>query len=141
MPLEVCNNADNTMFEFLESFELGNIYWGNNRHRASKLIKHLSVDLKDKLMTCSDSYALMRKWLINNYGGGSRIVNDTIMALGRRKKLAVNDCLERYSHLSAIIAALKRLEKLPRTNLALGTEVNDCLHSWNTLTSLSMTNV
>ena len=43
------DNADKTIFEFLESFELGYIDWGNNRQRASKLSKHLSDDLKDKL--------------------------------------------------------------------------------------------
>ena len=113
------DNADKTAFKFLESFELGYIDWGNNRQNASKLIKHLFDDLKDKLMCCSDSYALMREWLINNYGVASCIVNDIIMALGRRKKPAVIDCLEQYSHLSTIIAALQRLEKLTRTNLAL----------------------
>ena len=62
------DNADKTVFEFLESFELGYIDWGNNRQRASKLCKHLSDDLKDKLMTRSDNYALMREWLVTNYG-------------------------------------------------------------------------
>ena len=38
------DNADKTIFEFLESFELGYIDWGNNRQRASKLSKHLSDD-------------------------------------------------------------------------------------------------
>ena len=55
------DNADKTI---LESFELGYIDWGNNRQRASKLSKHLSDHLKDKLMTKSDSYALMREWLV-----------------------------------------------------------------------------
>ena len=41
------DNTDKTVFEFLESFELGYIDWGNNRQRASKLCKHLSDDLKD----------------------------------------------------------------------------------------------
>ena len=31
------DNADEMIFEFLESFELGYIDWGNNRQRASKL--------------------------------------------------------------------------------------------------------
>ena len=75
------DNAERTVFEFLEAFELGYIDWGNNRQCVSKLIKHLSDDLKDKLLTHSDSYAHMRKWLINNHGGASRIVNDTIMAI------------------------------------------------------------
>ena len=85
------DNSDITVFKFLESFELGYIDWGNNRQRASKLGKHLSDDLQDKLMTRSDSYALMREWLISNYGGASHIVNDTIMALGRRKKASGTD--------------------------------------------------
>ena len=101
------DNSDITVFKFLESFELGYIDWGNNRQRASKLGKHLSDDLQDKLMTRSDSYALMREWLISNYGGASHIVNDTIMALGRRKKPSGTDRYERYSHLSKIIAALQ----------------------------------
>ena len=54
------NNADKTIFEFLESFELGYIDWGNNRQRTNKLLKHLSDDLKDKLLTKSDTYASMR---------------------------------------------------------------------------------
>ena len=110
---------------------------GNNSQCASKLTKHLSDDLKDKLITHSDSYVLMREWLITNYGGASQIVKDTIMALARRKKPAANDHLEQYSHLSAIVAALQQLEKLIRTNPALGVELNDCLYSQNTLTSLS----
>ena len=55
------DNADKTVFEFLESFELGYIDWGNNRQCASKLCKYLSDNLKDKLMTRSDNYALMRE--------------------------------------------------------------------------------
>ena len=98
------NNTVKTVFEFLESFELGYIDWRNNRQRASKLCKHLSVDLKDKLMTRSDNYALMREWLISNYGGASCILNNTVMALGKQKKPAGNDCLVRCLHLSAVLA-------------------------------------
>ena len=74
--------------------------------------------------------------MISSYGGASLIVNDTIMALGRRKKPAGNDQAERYSHLSAIIATLQRLEKLICTNVALAAELRDCLYSRNTLISL-----
>ena len=62
------DNAVKTVFKFLEYFELGYIDWGNNRQRTSKLCKHLSDDSKDKLMTRSDNYALMREWLVTNYG-------------------------------------------------------------------------
>ena len=64
-------------------------------------------------MTRSDSYALMREWLISNYGGASHIVNDTIMAWGRKKKPAGNNHSKQYLYLSLIIAASQRLEKLP----------------------------
>ena len=70
---------------FLEAFELGYIDWGNNRQCASKLSKHLSDDIKDKLMTRSDSYALMREFLVMNYGGAARILNDSLMALTRKR--------------------------------------------------------
>ena len=131
------DNADKTVFEFLESFELGYIDWGNNRQRASKLCKHLSDNLKDKLMTRSDKYALMRECLVSNYGGAARILNNTLMALARRKKPAANDRSDRYLHVSAILAALQRLEKLICSNSTLGFELKECLYSRNTLTSLS----
>ena len=117
------NNNDKTVFQFLESFELEYIYWGNIRQPASKVCKYLSDDLKDKLMTRSDNYALMREWLISNYGGASCILNDTVMALGKQKKPARYDCSERYLHLSAILAALQQLEKLICTNATLGAEL------------------
>ena len=69
-------------------------------------------------MTRSDNYALMREWLVSSYGGASRIINDTVMALGKRKKPVPTDRSERYLHVSAILAALQRLEKLV------------CSHSW-----------
>ena len=130
------NNTDKTVFKFLESFELGYIDWGNNRQCASKLCKHLSDDLKDKLITRSDNYALMREWLISKYGGASCIVNDTVMTLVREKKPASNDRSERCLHLSAVLSALQRLEKLICTNAVLGAELKDCLYSQNTPTSI-----
>ena len=59
------------------------------------------------------------------------------MALNRRKKPTVNDWSDRYLHMSAIPAALQRLEKLVCANPTLGTELKECLYSRNTLTSLS----
>ena len=125
------NKADKTVFEFFEAFELGYIDWGNKRQQASKLSKHLFDDLKDKLMTRSDNYPLMREWLVMNYGGAARILNETVMALTRRKKPTANDWSDRYLHVSAILAALQRLEKLVCSNSTLGTEFKECLYSWN----------
>ena len=55
----------------------------------------------------------------------------------RRKKLTANDHSERYLHMSAILAALQRLEKLICSNPTLGIELKECLYSRNTLTSLT----
>ena len=101
------DNADKTVFEFLETFEFGYINWGNNPQCASKLLKHLSNDLKDKVMSQSDSYALMREWLISNYGAPAWIVNDTVMALVKRKQPTASDRADKYAYVSAIIAGLQ----------------------------------
>ena len=79
----------------------------------------------------------MREWLVQNYGGAARILNDTVMTLTGRKKPAATDCANRYTHISSIIAALQRLEKLICSNHALGLELKDCLYSRDTLTSLT----
>ena len=76
-------------------------------------------------MTRSDNYALMREWLISNFGGASRILNDTVMALGKRKKPASNDRSDRYLHVSAILAALQRLKELICSNPTLGFELKE----------------
>ena len=91
-----------------------------------------SDDLKGKLMTRSDNYALMREWLVSNYGGAASILNDIVMALTRRKKPTANYHSDRYMHVSAILAALQRLEKLICSNATLGAELKKCLYSWNT---------
>ena len=74
---------------------------------------------------------------MQNYGGAARILNDTVMALTRRKKPTANDRADRYTHTSAFLAALQRLEKLIKSNPALGVELKECLYSRNTLTSLT----
>ena len=88
-------------------------------------------------MTRSDNYASMREWLIINYGGAARILNDTVMGLTRRKKPTANDHSNRYLQVSAILAALQGLEKLVCSNPTLEAGVKECLYSRNTLTSLS----
>ena len=79
----------------------------------------------------------MREWLVMNYGGAARILNDTVMALTRRKKPTANDQSDRYLHMLAILAALQRLEKLICSNPTLGTKFKECFYFQNTLTSLS----
>ena len=59
----------------------------NSVQKANRLYnRHLSEEIKSKLINKSDSYAEMKQWLILNYGGVSRIINDVICELSRRNK-------------------------------------------------------
>ena len=58
------------MYEFLELAELAYLGWGNSVQKANRLFnKHLSEEIKGKLINKSDSYQDMKQWLILNYGG------------------------------------------------------------------------
>ena len=57
--------------------------------------------------------------------------------LGERNLLPMIAQIDIRTSMQYIIAALQQLEKLTRTNLALRAELNNCLYSRNTLTSLS----
>ena len=80
------DNAKVTIYEFLEAAEIAYLGWGNSVQKANRLYnRHLSEEIKSKLINKSDSYAEMKQWLITNYGV-SRIINDVICELSRRNK-------------------------------------------------------
>ena len=65
------DNAKVTVYEFLESAELAYLGWGNSIQKANRLYnRHLSEEIKGKLIDKSDSYLEMKQWLIQHYGGG-----------------------------------------------------------------------
>ena len=73
------DNAKVTIYEFFESAEIAYLGWGNSVQKANRLYnKHLSDEIKAKLINMSDSYGEMRDWLILNYGRVSRIVSDIL---------------------------------------------------------------
>ena len=73
------DNAKITVYEFLESAEIAYLGWGNSIQKANRLYnRHLSEEIKSKLINKSDSYIEMKQWLIQHYGGVSRIINDII---------------------------------------------------------------
>ena len=76
--------------------------------------KHLSEEIKSHLIHISDDYAMMKIWLISNYGGPSRILGDIISNLSKRGKLAPNNRKEKFKFYSAITGAIQRLERLSR---------------------------
>ena len=78
------DNAKVTVYEFLEAAEIAYLGWGNSVQKANRLYnRHLSEEIKSKLINKSDSYAEMKQWLILNYGGVSRIINNVISDLAR----------------------------------------------------------
>ena len=75
------------MFEFLEAAKLAYLEWGKRVQKANQLYnKHLSEDIKSQLINIFDKYNLMKTWLINTYGGPTRIAGDIFGNLSRKTK-------------------------------------------------------
>ena len=73
------DNTKVTVYEFLKAAEIAYLGWGNSIQKANRLYNwYLSEEIKAKLVNKSDSYADMKLWLVQNYGGVSRIINDII---------------------------------------------------------------
>ena len=79
----------------------------------------------------------MKQWLISQYGGASRIVNDIVNALGRKSKPALNNRNEKHNYYTAITSALQRLERLAKVSSINKIELDICLYSQGTLITLS----
>jgi len=132
-------NAKVTVYEFLESAELAYLGWGNSVQKANRLYnRHLSEEIKGKLIDKSDSYSEMKKWLIQQYGGASRIINDIINDLSLRPKPNANDSNAKFTFYAYISGALQRLERLSKVNCIDKVELESCLCSRATLSSLSL---
>ena len=111
--------------------------WGTSVQKANQLYnRHLSEEIKSHLINISDNYALMKTWLINNYGGPSRIVGDIVGNLSRKSKPSSGNRKEKFEFYSAITGAIQRLEKLSRTNYINKANLEACLLSRSTLSSL-----
>ena len=98
--------------------------------------KHLSEEIKSHLITIFDNYSMMKTWLITYYGGPSRIVGDIISNLSKKSKPVVGNKKEKFVFYSAITGAIQRLERLSRVNYINRTELESCLLSRSTLSSL-----
>ena len=72
----------------------------------------MSEEIKSKLINKSDSYSEMKQWLILNYGGVSRIINDVICELSRRNKPTSNNSQGKFAFYAHILGALQRLERI-----------------------------
>ena len=80
----------------------------------------------------------MKQWLVLNYGGVSRIINDIIYDLSRRPKPNPNDNNVKFTFYAYISGALQRLERLSKVNGIDKLKLKNCLYSRPTLSSLSL---
>ena len=111
------DKSQTTVFEFLEAAELAYLGRGNSVQKANRLYnKHFYEEIKSHVINISDNYNLMKTWLINTYGGPSRIVGDTISNLSRKPKPVRGNRKDKFVFYSAITGAIQRLEKLSRAN-------------------------
>ena len=81
------DNAEKTVYEFLDEIEIGLLGWGTSKQQAAQIYnRHLSEDLKSRTLDCSDNFFELRKWLIREFGSPSRIIGDVITDLKSRSK-------------------------------------------------------
>ena len=136
------DNSQVTVFEFLESAELAYLGWGNSIQKANRLYnKHLSAEIKSHLINISDNYNLMKTWLITNYGGPARTVGDIVSNQSRESKPIPGIRKEKFSFYAAITYSIQRLERLSRVSYINGVELEACLLSQSTLSSLISTSL
>ena len=78
----------------------------------------------------------MKTWLITYYGGPARIVGDTVSNLSRKSKPMPGNRREKFSFYSAITGSIQRLERLSRVSYINRVELETCLLSRRTISSL-----
>ena len=111
--------------------------WGNSVQKANRIYnRHLSEKIKARLINISDNYESTKQWLIKNYGGSSRIVGNIVSNLTRKPKPATGNQKEKLAFYSAFTGAIQRLERLSRLSYIDSTELEACLLSRSTLSSM-----
>ena len=90
------------------------------------------------MINMSDSYPEMKRWLIANYEGVSRIVSDIVNDLSSRVKPNPNNNTQRFSFYAGISDALQRMERLSKVGEINNQELENCVYSRATLSSLSL---
>ena len=128
------DNFTRTIYEFIQELEMAIMGWGNNQQRGNKLYNHrLATGIKAKTVDKMDDYVTLKSWLIEQYGDASRIVNDTINSLSRKKKPNPTNKKDRYNYYSDIVVSILRLERLTKEAVIDKIQLNNCLYSRSTL--------
>ena len=78
----------------------------------------------------------MKTWLIANYGGPARIVGDIVSNPSKKSKPLLGNRKEKFSFYAAITGSIQRLDRLSRVSYINGAELETCLLSRSTVSSL-----
>ena len=131
------DNSQVTVFESLESADLAYLGWGKSVQKANCLYnKHLSEEIKAHIINISDNYAVVKTWLITNYGGPSKIFGDIVNNFARKPTPVGRNRKDIFLFYLAITWAIQGLEKLSRVNYIDKSELEACLLSGSTISSL-----
>ena len=131
------DNADKTVYEFLDEIEIGLLGWGTTRQRAAQLYnRHLSEDIKSRTLDCSDNFIELKKWLIKEFGAPSRIIGDIITDLKSKPSPSNDSPKSRYIFYSNFGKSVARLDKLIRVSSIDVDELDSALYSRSTLSDL-----
>ena len=134
------DNADKTIYEFIEQLDLALTGWGSNTQRASELYhNHLSEDIKTKTVNISTSYLSLKEWLVSEYGSPDIIISDIISNLENKRKPPAQGKKERYQYFMQLSRGLARLDKLSRVPNIDIDDVESILYSRTTYNSLFKT--
>jgi len=131
------DNAEKTVYEFLDEIEIGLLGWGTSKQRAAQLYnRHLSEDIKSRTLDCSDNFTDIKRWLIKEFGSPSRIIGDVIADLRSKSKPIIEDVKSRYNFYSHLGKAIARLDKLIRVPSIDINDLESALYSRSTLNDL-----
>ena len=132
------DNAEKTVYEFLEEIEIGLLGWGTSRQRAAHIYnRHLSKDIKSRTLDCSDNFVDIKKWLIKEFGSPSCIIGDIIADLKSKSKPSSDDIRSKYTFYSHLGGAIARLDKLIRVLSIDIDDLESTLYSRSTLNDLN----
>ena len=131
------DNADKTVYEFLDEIEIGLLGWGTSRQRAAQIYnRHLSEDIKSRTLDCSDNFIELKKWLVKEFGTPSRIIGDVISDLKSKPKPSLDDIKAKYVFYSNLGKSIARLDKLVRVPSIDIDDLESALYSRSTLNDL-----
>ena len=136
------NNAEKTVFEFIDEADMAMLGWGTSKQRASLLSQHLSEEIKSRTAEFSDNFSKLREWLIKTYGRADRIIGDISAGLKAQQK--PSNCVpstaadkgERYTYFANICTALARFDKLAKIPDIKIDELNAVMYCRNTVARL-----